>query len=286
MFGRMEQRQVRRRAALSLVAVAVAVFSGPAAAPAAADVADLCAQQLDVNWAVPMPPPGYVTEVDWIAGQNCGVTQSVSTSSQLATAVSAYMTVNPSLSTTDPVPNPEGVTAFSSLTGPDTPLPVCDPDTQTLIECTSVIHASLDSSPPATQTLHASVHQRSWDCCNIPMNEYDLQWWWTYDYRIRGYNGHDYGQWHRESNGGGWYVAGGTEHLGASATYSSATLTGSIGYGYQGGFDPSGQAYYNAYSNSITGHTNGSWSCSGSWSWRRHAPGWHIQTWCGWGDSW
>jgi len=276
-------RSARRRAAIGLAVVVAGFVTGPTAqlASASEPLADICAQPLDVTWAVPMPPPGFVTELDWISGPDCTINGIDTTQTDSSTVPEPYITVMPTVSTTDPSANPEGLTQFNSVTGPDTPLPVCDPDTQTLVQCTN----GIDASTP-TQTLHASVHQRSWDCCNIAMNEYDLQWWWTYDTRIRGYRGNDFGQWHRESDGGGWYEAGGTEHLGASSNYSSATLTGSIGYGYQGGFDPSGQAYYNAYSNKITGDTSGNWSCSGSWSWRRHAPGWHIQTWCGWGDSW
>lgn len=58
------------------------------------------------------------------------------------------------------------------------------------------------------------------------------------------------------------------------------TYRGHQGYGYKGGFDCGGNDCYNSYWNTITGNSNGNWSCSYTYSWRK-SLGFQYQAWCG-----
>jgi hypothetical protein len=135
--------------------------------------------------------------------------------------------------------------------------------------------------------------QRTWDCCGILLNEY----WTEFDFNrcsggfcspyLRTYSASDGGKWHWEGFcGPGWYPNSSDRYLYRSAGgvgYTSVTISGHQGFGYDGGFDCGGNDYYNSYWNSLTGHSNGNWSCSYTYSWRK-SLGFQYQAWCGSGD--
>ena len=132
--------------------------------------------------------------------------------------------------------------------------------------------------------------QRSWDCCGILLNEY----WTEIKYNrcsggfcspyLRTHSGLNGGKWKTLSFscGPGWYPVSSDHYFyytGGNG-YTSVTYRGHQGYGYKGGFDCGGNDYYNSYWNTITGNSNGNWSCSYSYSWRK-SLGFQYQAWCG-----
>lgn len=84
------------------------------------------------------------------------------------------------------------------------------------------------------------------------------------------------------SCGPGWYPVSSDHYFyyTGGVGYTSVTYRGHQGYGYKGGFDCGGNDYYNSYWNTITGNSNGNWSCSYSYSWRK-SLGFQYQAWCG-----
>jgi hypothetical protein len=129
--------------------------------------------------------------------------------------------------------------------------------------------------------------QRSWDCCNLLMNEY----WMELAYNkctsicsnfIRTYNALDGGKWK-----GPYWSRNSSDHYltktGGGLNYTWVTFEGHQGYSYRGNFDWTGTYFYNSYTTQIRGNVNGTWVCDMSWSWRTTFAGWHAQLWCGTG---
>lgn len=135
--------------------------------------------------------------------------------------------------------------------------------------------------------------QRTWDCCNILLNEYWIEAAWSNCSSgicgsvIRSYSGQDGGKWKTLTNscGPGWDPIASSHSFGRYAGglgYSSVTPRGTQAYGYKGGFDCGGNDFRNSYTNAITGNANGNWYCSYTYSWKK-SLGFKYQAWCGTG---
>lgn len=134
--------------------------------------------------------------------------------------------------------------------------------------------------------------QRSWDCCNLLMNEYWMESSWNSCSNgvcgpyIRSYWAQDGGKWKTErSCGSGWSPVSSDHYLYVSSGglgYTYVKVSGHQGYSYKGVFDCGGTDYYNSYWSSITGYYSGGWACSYSYSWRK-SLGFKYQAWCGTG---
>jgi hypothetical protein len=126
--------------------------------------------------------------------------------------------------------------------------------------------------------------QRTWDCCNLLLNEY-----WMDQYQhctnicssyIRTYNAVDGGKWK-----GPYWSRNSSDHYlkrtGGGLYYTWVTFEGHQGYSYRGPFDWTGTYFYNSYTTQIRGNAMGGWVCDMSWYWRTTFAGWHDQIWCG-----
>ncbi len=134
--------------------------------------------------------------------------------------------------------------------------------------------------------------QRTWDCCGILLNEY----WTEFDFNrcsggfcspyLRTWSAQDGGKHTEGFCGPGWYPVSSDHALyrhSGGVGYTSVTIKGYQGYGYDGGFDCGGRDYYNKYWNTLTGNSNGNWSCSYTYSWKK-SFGFNYQAWCGSGN--
>ena len=142
----------------------------------------------------------------------------------------------------------------------------------------------------ATQSVSsngAQAVQRLWDAANLLLNEYGMHETWTYDGTyVLSANAWNTAQYKSEPPPSrGWYVD--AQWLGwidGCFGCSWLQLEGTMNFGYQGIFDPSGSKYYNTYLSFFTVTGAGTYyGCSLTHTWRNSVAGWHMQQWCQYG---
>lgn len=129
---------------------------------------------------------------------------------------------------------------------------------------------------------------RTWDCCGIKTSEYWTENQWSYDgTKITQWLGQDGSEVHKEADGRGWSANLGDYYLKLTSGgigQTSETIKGHLGFSYIGIFDGSGNDYYTAYWNTMTGFRDGSKSCVHTYSWKKSFAGWSYQGLCGFGQ--
>lgn len=253
----------RSMRALQAIVVIIVALAAAMPAPVAAKGSDPrpdCGPG-ELNGKLPAAPEGFVTVQEFTMTENCRLVAGdieFVPAAELVPAGGAERGEFESIG--DEAPPPEGVSTLGSGSG-------C---------CWG-----------------AYTVQRTWDCCGILLNEY----WTEFDFNrcgggfcspyLRTWSASDGGKWHTEGFcGPGWYPVSSDHALyrhAGGVGYTSVTVKGYQGFGYDGGFDCGGRDYYNKYWNTLTGNSNGNWSCSYTYSWRKSFA-FSYQAWCGSGN--
>lgn len=246
------------RSRASILVLFVIVLSLLLPVPVLAKPAKTCGP-ITASFSSDMPPEGFVAFQETRIDDNCKL------------VVSAVQLVPEN----QLQPSPAEASATFSSAGESLPAPSGT--------------ASIDGSASGCCWAGYAV-QRSWDCCGIKMNEY----WTQLQFNrcsggycspyLRTWGAQDGGAWHTEVQYPGWYPNCCDHWLrrtSGGVGYASVAVQGHQGYSYRGVFDTGGNDYYNSYTNNLSGNTTGNWSCSYSYYWKKSAPGWHTQSWCG-----
>ena len=138
----------------------------------------------------------------------------------------------------------------------------------------------------------ATVHERSWDCCGVDMNELDTTLTWQYNgSTVQGSSAHDAVSYHTESycwpaKLDGWYlISQSVKYISGGVGQVGVEVQGKALFGYNGFFNQcTNSAFQNSYTENMYGYYDGSYYCTYSYNWAHSFPGWHPQDWCGYGS--
>lgn len=151
----------------------------------------------------------------------------------------------------------------------------------------SATEAASTDVAAAVSTKWAYAVGRPWDCCGIKTSEYWTENQWSYDgTKVTQWFGQDGSEVHQGADGRGWSPNLADHYLKLTSGgigQTSETIKGHLGFSYVGIFDGSGNDYYTAYWNTMTGFRDGSKSCLHTYSWKKSFAGWSYQGLCGFG---
>jgi hypothetical protein len=204
---------------------------------------------------LPLPPVGYVSIVEPVVTPACTVSQ----------GPVEIVPANSPLITSGAAPVTQNPSVFESAGG-----------------------GTRDAL--ASQT--ATVHERSWDCCGVDMNELDTTLTWQYNgSTVQSSSTHDAVSYHTETtcfpnSKDGWYLIGQTDkYISGGVGQVGVGVQGKAAFGYNGFFnDCLNAGYVNTYTENMYGYYDGSYYCTYSYTWSASFPGWHSQDWCGYGS--